>query len=208
MAQYPSAGVARGKFSKLQNRNRNRTSETEDSVFGVLFLRWVLISSLGFIGLISISIFDFLVFRLGFPFQFRKKFLYIGGGCLLGRQPIPPDPGGIGRGCKWTSFWWGHNPWLDQSIPVAEFKSVLQEVTVQLLTCTLYNQSKLHLEPCLGKCDSYGPVSYWILLLYFCGHPLGCSSGVNNQLNTWLILPVVICLSQRLSHACFRLSSS
>ena len=31
--------------------------------------------------------------------------------------------------------------------------------------------------------------------------------GFNIDVNTWLILPVVICLSQRLSHACFRLSS-
>ena len=31
---------------------------------------------------------------------------------------------------------------------------------------------------------------------------------VCNELNTWLILPVVICLSQRLSHACPRLSFS
>ena len=31
-------------------------------------------------------------------------------------------------------------------------------------------------------------------------------TGVNIQVNTWLILPVVICLSQRLSHACLSLS--
>ena len=31
--------------------------------------------------------------------------------------------------------------------------------------------------------------------------------GFDDKVNTWLILPVVICLSQRLSHACFRLSS-
>ena len=35
--------------------------------------------------------------------------------------------------------------------------------------------------------------------------PLG--SGILEGIATWLILPVVICLSQRLSHACVSINS-
>ena len=56
-------------------------------------------SRLGFIGSISISILQLWEFRPGPAFYFHKKLLYIGGGCLLGRQPILPDPVRIGRGC-------------------------------------------------------------------------------------------------------------
>ena len=39
-----------------------------------------------------------------------------------------------------------------------------------------------------------------------CSH--GCSRFPKSKLATWLILPVVICLSQRLSHACLSTSQS
>ena len=40
----------------------------------------------------------------------------------------------------------------------------------------------------------------------FSGHD-GLHRMFSGKLNTWLILPVVICLSQRLSHACLSISS-
>jgi hypothetical protein len=37
--------------------------------------------------------------------------------------------------------------------------------------------------------------------------PLGPQRPMGEQIVTWLILPVVICLSQRLSHACLSISN-
>ena len=41
--------------------------------------------------------------------------------------------------------------------------------------------------------------------LRLCSHSFGVSGRVE-RIDTWLILPVVICLSQRLSHACLSIS--
>jgi hypothetical protein len=40
-----------------------------------------------------------------------------------------------------------------------------------------------------------------------CGRLAGASRGDRLKIVTWLILPVVICLSQRLSHACLSISN-
>ena len=42
------------------------------------------------------------------------------------------------------------------------------------------------------------------LCIFVCGGP--CCKGLCPLKQTWLILPVVICLSQRLSHACLSIS--
>jgi hypothetical protein len=39
------------------------------------------------------------------------------------------------------------------------------------------------------------------------GHPAGAQRPAGPRIATWLILPVVICLSQRLSHACLSISN-
>jgi hypothetical protein len=44
-----------------------------------------------------------------------------------------------------------------------------------------------------------------IIILCFPAKPQG--SAGSNTIVTWLILPVVICLSQRLSHACLSIST-
>jgi hypothetical protein len=43
-----------------------------------------------------------------------------------------------------------------------------------------------------------GPPSIWLIIC--------CSSQQVGKVVTWLILPVVICLSQRLSHACLSIN--
>ena len=48
-------------------------------------------------------------------------------------------------------------------------------------------------------------VGYWPTVALTGNGELGFDSGEGAR-ETWLILPVVICLSQRLSHACLRIS--
>ena len=94
-------------------------------------------------------------------------------GRMFGRPAADPP----GSGLDWsrlqvnTQSGEGTIPGWTQSIS-SRTLGVLTGGTVQHLTCTLYNQNSLHLVPCLGKCDSYEPVSLWNLLLYFSEHPV------------------------------------
>ena len=51
------------------------------------------------------------------------------------------------------------------------------------------------------------PKSFWRLAPGGACTLVRVSAGVNLKVVTWLILPVVICLSKRLSHACLSIST-
>ena len=56
---------------------------------------------------------------------------------------------------------------------------------------------------CYGSCVWNSSDTFWAPLF---PPPINCSLLIVGDVTTWLILPVVICLSQRLSHACLSIS--
>ncbi len=98
----------------------------------------------------------------------------------------------------------------------------IQPVTTKLLkqACTLFKH--LWGKPCkvnnritllcdfglrLLEAECVGEKRIWFELnaLYYCWQTV-LSGSVQSNVVTWLILPVVICLSQRLSHACLSIN--
>ena len=51
------------------------------------------------------------------------------------------------------------------------------------------------------------PVSFCVSPAGFAHPDRGLTADDGDTIGTWLILPVVICLSQRLSHACLSISN-
>jgi hypothetical protein len=79
--------------------------------------------------------------------------------------------------------------------------------------CLTNTPGRVHLYPCvlrktgwsfvLNQCES---IVWLIQFVTLRGVSAGCQTVADNKV-TWLILPVVICLSQRLSHACLSINN-
>ena len=88
--------------------------------------------------------------------------------------------------CFSTVYWW----LLKWSLLVSSGKFLFQSSVVPSIGLHLLWDANY----CICAAEPYGPMVTW------------CCMYLSSNWQTWLILPVVICLSQRLSHACLSIS--